>query len=84
MIIDVVSKEDLEAFRLRLLEDIREMIHTQQKAKRWVKTAEVLKLLDMSDVTLQHLRATGKIPFKKLGGICYYDLDEIEKAIKNS
>lgn len=83
MTIEVITKEDLEEFRKKLLDDMKEIILQQPTAKKWLKTNEVLKRLDISDVTLQHLRANGTIPFKKLGGICYYNVLELEKAMDN-
>jgi Helix-turn-helix domain len=82
--VEIITKDDLEVFRKQLLEDIRELFEEQARPKKWLKTNEVLKLLKMSDVTLQHLRSNGTIPFKKLGGICYYDIGELEKVLTSS
>ncbi|MGN8072827.1 helix-turn-helix domain-containing protein, partial [Mucilaginibacter sp. 22184] len=49
--------------------------------KKWLKTQEVMEMLGMSEVTLQTLRNKGVIPFRKLGGICYYNLDELNDVI---
>jgi hypothetical protein len=80
--VEVATVEDLENFRLSLLKDIESMLETR-KLKKWLKTHEVLELLEMSDVTLQTLRNKGIIPFRKLGGICYYHVDELDEAMKN-
>ena len=80
--VEVVTKEDLQEFRLQLLNDIKELINNKE-TKKWIKTHEVLALLDISDVTLQSLRNRGIIPFKKLGGICYYNQAEIETVMQN-
>ena len=37
-----------------------------------------MELLGMSEVTLQTLRNWRQIPFKKLGGICYYNAEELD------
>jgi len=79
--VEVATAEDLENFRLRLLRDIERVLETR-KQKKWLKTHEVLELLGMSDVTLQTLRNKGIIPFRKLGGICYYNVDELDEAMK--
>ncbi len=80
--VEVITTEDLASFRLQLLKDIENLLEIK-KNKKWLKTGEVLELLDMSDVTLQTLRNKGIIPFRKLGGICYYNVDELDEALKN-
>jgi hypothetical protein len=80
--VEVITTEDLADFRLQLLKDIENLLDIK-KNKKWLKTSEVLELLDMSDVTLQTLRNKGIIPFRKLGGICYYNADELDEALKN-
>ncbi|HVW96786.1 MAG TPA: helix-turn-helix domain-containing protein [Mucilaginibacter sp.] len=82
MSVEIITKEDLQEFRAQLLQDIKELI-ADKKIKKWIKTQEVLEMLDISDVTLQTLRSKGVIPFKKLGGICYYNVEELEKAMQN-
>lgn len=80
--VEVITTEDLASFRLQLLKDIENLLEIK-KNKKWLKTSEVLELLDMSDVTLQTLRNKGIIPFRKLGAICYYNVDELDEALKN-
>lgn len=82
MTIEFVTKEDLEEFRLKLLKDIEELLHSL-KQKKWLKTQDVLDMLEMSDVTLQTFRNNGTIPFRKLGRSCYYHADELDQAILN-
>lgn len=82
MSVEIVTKEDLQEFRQQLMNDIKEylkLIHPPQK--RWLKTQEVLELLDMSEPTLQMLRQKGTIPFKKIGGVCYYRFKDLEKLL---
>jgi len=38
-------------------------------------------MLRLSESKLQYLRDKGLIPFKKLGGITYYNSEEIEKLM---
>lgn len=78
----IITVDDLENFRLQLLQDI-ELVMQKSKPKKWLKTNEVMELLGLSEVTLQMLRNKGIIPYRKLGGICYYNVDELNDAIKN-
>ena len=82
MNVELLTKDDLQEFRRQLLTDIKDLLNAGQP-KKWLKTKEVMALLDLSEVTLNGLRANGTIPFKKLGGICYYNADDIETAMKN-
>lgn len=81
MEVQIVTVADLEEFRLRLLKDLENIINAN-KSSKWLKTHEVMKILGMSDVTLQTLRNKGIIPYRKLGGIYYYHADEIDEALK--
>lgn len=79
----LVTTTDLFNLKTELLAAIQVMLikHNQSASKKWLKTYEVKKLLGISSGTLQTLRKSGTIPFSKIGGIIYYDFDEINKAI---
>ena len=79
----LVTLDDLEQFRVKLMHDIRLMLEGQaaKPAKRWLKSHEVRKLLNISPGTLQTLRNTGKLPFTKIGGLIYYDAGEIDHLL---
>jgi hypothetical protein len=81
----LVTLDDLEKFRLKLMQDIRIMLEGQasKPAKRWLKSNEVRKLLNISAGTLQTLRNSRKLPFTKVGGIIYYDAADLEKILTN-
>lgn len=79
----IVTKEDLEQFRIQLLEDIRQILISKntKPTKPWLKNAEVKRLLDISSNTLQSLRTSGKLRFNKVGGTHYYRYEDIEKIL---
>ncbi|MDF2190553.1 helix-turn-helix domain-containing protein [Paraflavitalea sp. CAU 1676] len=79
-----VTAEDLQEFKKELLVSIKALIASMpdQPSKRWLKTYEVMEILNLSAGTLQTLRNNGIIPFSKIGGILYYDADEINKVIE--
>ncbi len=74
-----ISREDLEAFRQHLLEDLKKLIREKQAppVRRWLKSHEVRRLLTISPGTLQNLRVNGTLPFTKIGGVIYYDYTDI-------
>ena len=79
----IITTEDLREFKIELLDEIRSIV-TEQKsvtAKKWLKSIEVRKLLNISPGTLQTLRINGTLPFTKIGGTNYYNFTDIEKLL---
>jgi hypothetical protein len=58
--------------------------HLNKPSKRWLKSYEVRKLLNISAGTLQTLRNNQKIPFSKMGGMIYYDASEIDRILTSA
>ncbi len=82
MAIEIITKEDLEAFRLTLLNDIRLLItNSKSESKEWLRCADVRKMLKISTGTIQNLRISGKLKSKKVGGIHFYKLTDIENMV---
>lgn len=79
----IVTTEDLREFKKEILEEIKQMLPKQPSGnlKRFLKSSEVMELLQVSPGTLQNLRINGTLPFTKVGGILYYDSEEIEKIM---
>ena len=78
-----VTVGDLDAFGEKMLSAIRMMIQNNGglMPKKWLKSHQVQKLLNISPGTLQTLRSNGTIPYTRIGGIIYYDSAEIEKMM---
>ena len=53
-----------------------------EKTPRWLRSANVKEMLDISDSTLQTMRINGAIPAYKLGSTWFYKYDEIIKALE--
>lgn len=77
---------DLEAFRIQLLNEIKNLFKEagSAPAKKWLKSSEVKKLLSISTGTLQNLRVNGTLTFSKVGGIIFYDYADIVKLIESN
>lgn len=84
MTYEVITNEDLQKFRLQLLEDLKAFVQPSQHAKEWLKSSEVRKMLGISHGTLQNLRINGTLPYRKLGGIMFYKHDDIIKILDSS
>lgn len=82
MAAEIITKEDLQEFGQNLLNQIKGLLgQTSDGPKKWLKTYQVKNLLKISDNTLQTLRDNGTIPFTKIGGILYYNYDDINKVL---
>jgi len=85
---NVVTENDLKHFRLQLLNDIRQIVDEKLNTMAsplmsdWIKAGRARKLLDMSPGSLQNLRISGKIRFKKVRGSYYYNLKDINNLFK--
>ena len=79
----ILTAEDLEEFRKSLLEEIKEMLlqYNRITIDRWVKSNIVMAKLSISPGTLQNFRINETIPYSKLGGIIYYDEEEINEIL---
>ena len=79
----ILTTEDLEEFRKNLLEEIKEMLlqYNRITIDRWVKSNIVMAKLGISPGTLQNFRINETIPYTKLGGIIYYDEEEINEIL---
>ncbi len=76
----IITTDDLRDFKLELLDDIKQLLNNQSGhvTKKWLKSPEVRKLLGISPGTLQNLRINGTLPYTRIGGILYYDYQEIQ------
>ena len=82
----IITTEDLYEFKLQLLEDIKQLLndHSKQTQKKWIKSPAVRELLNISHGTLQNLRINGSLPYTKVGGVLYYDYEEIIQVMEKN
>ncbi len=82
----IITTDDLREFKMELLEDIKQLIQKpiDSERKKYLKSAEVMELLQVSPGTLQNLRINGTLPYSKIGGIIFYDADEIHRIIQEN
>ncbi|SJN18520.1 helix-turn-helix domain-containing protein [Sphingobacterium sp. JB170] len=83
MQVELITREDLRAFKNDLLNEIKQIMQPgQEQSKQWLKSSEVRKLLSISPGTLQNLRINGTLRYTKIGGMLYYKLEEIHKLLE--
>lgn len=76
--IELLTKDDLKTFKTELLFEIKTMLNPDESiSKKWLKSNEVRKLLNISPGTLQNLRINGTLRFTRIGSIIYYKLEDI-------
>lgn len=82
----IVTKEDLHNLKSELLQEIKTLLENNSPAatKKYLKSPEVRKMLQISPGTLQNLRINGTLPYTKIGGVIYYAYDDILKVMKEN
>jgi hypothetical protein len=83
---EIVTTDDLREFKIELIKEFKQLlaVHHGQPSKKWLKSWEVRKLLRISPGTLQNLRVNGTLPFTKIGGVIFYDSEDINKMMKGN
>jgi hypothetical protein len=83
MNLEIITKEDLKEFKTELLTEIGKLMQPGQgEAKKWLKSNEVRKLLNISPGTLQNLRINGTLKFTRIGSLIYYKQEDINKLLE--
>lgn len=85
-VITIESKANHEL--MGKIEKILRFVEKEEKAKReyenrLVTNDELAGILGISKRTLQRMRSADRISYKMIYGRCYYDLHDIEEAIRN-
>ncbi len=86
MAANIITTEDLLEFKMELLDAIKQLFNNQSGkiTKKWLKSPEVRDLLGISPGTLQNLRINGTLPYTRIGGVLYYDYQEIMQILENN
>jgi hypothetical protein len=85
--IEIVTKEDLQVFRIQLIEDFKLLLQ-QQNSKLFnepiegYKTSDVRKILGCSVNKLVSLRISKAIRTKKIGGTIYYNKEDVKRLLQ--
>ncbi|MGV8944913.1 MAG: helix-turn-helix domain-containing protein [Lutibacter sp.] len=83
---EIITTDDLREFKIELLEDIKILLKAagSPATKRYLKSSEMMKMLNVCHGTLQTLRINGTLPYTKIGGIISYDAEEIYNVMKEN
>ncbi len=67
-----------------LIDEIKKFFNPGSEQKEWLKSADVMQLLQCSPGTLQNLRVNGKLPFTKMGGTIYYSRKDVMSVLEGN
>ena len=79
----IITTDDLRDFKMELLDDIKKLLIQTSRWKDSKNTSNLLRLWTCFKLVrehLQNLRINGTLPYTKVGGIIYYDTEEIQNS----
>lgn len=81
----LITIDDLQQFKKQLLEELLLAFKKQTGVvpKKWMKSHEIRRLLKISPGTLQTLKSSGIIPYTKIGGVHFYDYEDIQRLLES-
>jgi len=81
----LVTIDDLREFEKRIVQSLLAAlkIPPQSPTKKWLKSHEVRRMLKISPGTLQTLKNTGTIPYTKMGGVHFFDQEDIQHILQS-
>lgn len=82
MLLEFITKEDLNNFKKEMIAELSNLLSTKKETKKWLRSADVRSMLNISPGTLQHLRVSRVLPFTKVGGTIFYDYDDVMKVME--
>ncbi|MEO8772607.1 MAG: helix-turn-helix domain-containing protein [Ferruginibacter sp.] len=84
MSVNILTQEDLQTFKTELFVELKNLLQQLPSAsqKKWLKSYEVREMLGISRGTLQNLYNTGALPGNRVGGLTFYDYDDIQKLMQ--
>ncbi|MCC9043311.1 helix-turn-helix domain-containing protein [Myroides sp. M-43] len=79
-----ITKEDLRLFSQTIISTLKEFLNkkTSELSLDWVKAKVARQLLSISPASLQTLRISGKLQYRKVLGSYYYNRQDIENLFK--
>lgn len=84
MSVEILTRADLHQFKTELFTELKELLNNTTPAvpKKWLKSYEVREMLGISRGTLQNMRTNGTLQATLVGGLMFYDYDDIAKLMQ--
>jgi hypothetical protein len=89
MKVTLMTSSDLDNFKQEIKQEVMQAVIVALEgrnvgpSRKWLKSHEVRKMLAVSPNTLQTLRVNGTLPYTKIGGVLYYDYEDIDKMLRS-
>lgn len=79
----ILTIEEFNDFTKRIFEKLDRIENKQSGAEtnRWLKSGDVKKMLNISHGKLQTMRDNKEISYTKVGGVIFYDRNEINRIL---
>ena len=85
MNLNIVTKEDLIELKQELLDEIKNIKQFNgDRDKKYLRSAEMRAMLNVSAATLQNMRVNGTLPYIKAGTTILYDLDRVNEIFNEN
>ena len=81
MTFEVITKDSVNTLLPEIITELKTILGSQTEQKKWLKSADVREMLNISPGTLQNLRINGTLPFTSMGKTMYYDYDDVIKIL---
>ena len=81
----LITVDDLFQFKKELVQELLTALKSQSNStpKKWMKSHEVRRLLKVSPGTLQTLKSSGILLYTKMGGVHFFDYQDIENILQS-
>jgi hypothetical protein len=79
----LVTFADLRKFKEELVEELAAMYQRPLEVvkREYIRSNEACRMLQVSIGTLHNLRAKHILPFTKIGGVVYYNVEDIKRIL---
>lgn len=85
MILELISKDDLQAMEARILSKMREIFDVRSNngadGREWLTVKEACEYLKVSKSTMQKYRREGIIPFSQHGRKILFKLEDLQNFL---
>jgi hypothetical protein len=81
MTFEVITKDDLKTLKQEIITELKTILGSQTTQKKWLKSADVREMLNISPGTLQNLRINGTLPYTKMGKMMYYEYVDVVNVL---
>ncbi len=85
-----ITKEDLTIFKIEIIKELKRVVREEipknlivENDFGWLRSKSVRKIMNIAPATLQNLRISGKIRYKKVMGSYYYNKKDIQNLFES-